>query len=83
MAQRRPRVRQQPDLKKLLEKARRRVALPDGELSLKYADDVDTLYIRLTENAHPNRSDDDAERGLVFDYEGKKLVGIEVLNISN
>ncbi len=82
MAQRRTRIRPQPDLKKLLEKARRRAALPDGELFLDYAGDVDTLYIRLKKNARPTHSDD-AARGLVFDYEGKNLVGIEVLNVSD
>ncbi len=83
MAQRRSGLDKPPDLTRLLARAGRRFTLPTCKLLVTYASDVDTLYIRLSKNPRPTRSDDDMERGLVFDYEGKKLVGIEVLNISD
>ncbi len=65
----------------MLALARERVELPPGELWLSYEADVDTLYIRLKKQTNPTRTDDDMERGLIFDYEGKQLVGIEVLDL--
>lgn len=56
------------------------VQLP-RQVWLKYQPDVDLLVIRLTENHHATRSDDDLERGLIFNYEGQKLVSIEVLDL--
>jgi len=71
-----------PGREELLEAARRRVSLPPGELWLDYQDDVDTLYIRLKEKTQPTRSESDLDNGVVFDYEGEELVGIEIMDIT-
>ncbi len=62
--------------------ARGRVNLPQGKLWLDYQDDVDTLYIRLRERTNPTRSETDVDDGVVFDYEGEDLVGIEIMDIT-
>jgi hypothetical protein len=56
------------------------VELP-RQVWLKYQPEVDLLVIRLTENHQATRSDDDMERGLIFNYEGRRLVSIEVLDL--
>jgi len=82
MAQREPRGIVTPGKEELLKAARRRVSLPPGELWLDYQDDVDTLYIRLKEKTQPTRSESDLDDGVVFDYEGEELVGVEIMDIS-
>lgn len=78
MAKRRPVEDQEEELLRL---ARERVDLPAGDLRLKYQSDADILWIGLTENPNPTRSEDDMERGLVFNYEGSTLVSIELLDL--
>ena len=82
MAQREPRTIVAPGREELLKAARRRVSLPPGELWLDYQDDVDTLYIRLKEKTQPTRSESDFDKGVVFDYEGEALVGIEIMDVT-
>jgi hypothetical protein len=65
----------------LLRRARDRVDLPAGELRLKYQPDVDMLLVELKENPAPTNSKDDLERGLIFNYEGQKLVSVEILDL--
>jgi hypothetical protein len=65
----------------LLRLARERVDLPAGKLWLKYQADIDMLWIGLKEHPEPTHSKDDTERGLIFNYEGHKLVSIEVLDL--
>jgi hypothetical protein len=65
----------------LLRLAAERVKLPKGELTLQYQPDVDLLAIRLKDHPHPTRTEDDQERGLIFNYEGRRLVSIEVLDL--
>jgi len=65
----------------LLRLARDRVDLPAGELRLKYQPDVDTLLVELKKNPAPTNSKDDVERGLIFNYEGQKLVSIDILDL--
>ncbi len=65
----------------LLRLARDRVDLPGGNLRLKYQPDVDMLLVELKENPSPTNSKDDVERGLIFNYEGQKLVSIEILDL--
>jgi Protein of unknown function (DUF2283) len=65
----------------LLRLARERVDLPSGSLRLEYQPDVDLLWIGLTDNPKPTHSDDDLERGLIFNYDGSKLVSIEILDL--
>lgn len=65
----------------LIRLAKGRVALPAGKLRLKYQADVDMLLVELKENPAPTNSKDDVERGLIFNYEGQKLVSIEILDL--
>jgi uncharacterized protein YuzE len=82
MAQREPRGIVIPSQEELLKAAHQRVSLPPGELWLDYQDDVDTLYISLKEKTHPTHSDSDFDGGVVFDYEGEELVGIEIMDVT-
>lgn len=66
---------------RLLMTAISRVELPTLPFFISYQPDVDTLYLKFG-NENVTHSEDDMERGLVFDYHDKKLVGIEVLSIS-
>ncbi len=65
----------------LLRLARERVDLPAGKLWLKYQPDVDLLWIGLKEHPEPTNTKDDVEHGLIFNYEGRKLVSVEVLDL--
>ena len=65
----------------LLRLAGHRFELPAGKLRLKYQPDVDMLLIELTENPAPTNSRDDIEHGLIFNYEGQKLVSVEILDL--
>ncbi|HEV7473141.1 MAG TPA: DUF2283 domain-containing protein [Pyrinomonadaceae bacterium] len=65
----------------LLRLARDRVELPAGRLRLKYQSDVDMLLVELKEDPAPTNSKDDAEHGLIFNYEGQKLVSVEILDL--
>ena len=65
----------------LLRLARDRVDLPAGALRLKYQPDVDMLLVELKASPAPTNSRDDVERGLIFNYEGQKLVSIEILDL--
>jgi uncharacterized protein YuzE len=78
MAKRRPVESQEEELLRL---AGERVELPAGDLQLKYQPDADILWIGLKEKPKPTHSEDDQERGLIFNYEGRKLVSIEVLDL--
>ena len=82
MAQREPRGIVIPSKEELLAAARGRVSLPPGELWLDYQDDVDTLYISLKEKTRPRHSESEFDDGVVFDYEGEELVGIEIIDIT-
>jgi uncharacterized protein YuzE len=66
---------------RLLMTAINRVELPTLPFFISYQPDVDTLYLKFG-NENVTHSEDDMEPGLVFDYHDKKLVGIEVLSIS-
>jgi hypothetical protein len=65
----------------LLRLARDRVDLPAQNLRLKYQPDVDMLLVELKESPSPTNSKDDVERGLIFNYQGQKLVSIEILDL--
>jgi hypothetical protein len=78
MARRKPVATQEEEL---LELAARRVQIPEGKLWLAYQSDVDLLVIRLKERPCPTRSNSDLEKGVVYNYEGRELVSIEVLDL--
>ena len=65
----------------LLRLAKDRVDLPQETLRLKYQPDVDMLLVELKENPAPTNSKDDVDRGLILNYEGQKLVSIEILDL--
>ena len=66
---------------RLLMSAIIRIELPALPLFISCQPDADTLYLKFG-NEDVTHSEDDMERGLVFDYHDQKLVGIEVLSIS-
>jgi hypothetical protein len=65
----------------ILSLAAERVELPTGKFSYSYHADADILAIHLKDHPQPTRTEDDMDRGLVFNYEGKQLVSIEVLDL--
>lgn len=65
----------------MLRLARERVELPQGKLWLDYQPDVDLLCVRLVERPHATHSDSDLDRGIIYNYEGRKLVSIEILDL--
>jgi len=61
--------------------AKERIDLPKVRLWLNYQSDADVLWIGLKEHPRLTRSEDDMEKGLIFNYEGQELVSIEVLDL--
>ena len=61
-----------------------RIELPDVPMRLDYQDDVDTLIIHFGALVSPNlvSDDDEIENGVIGIYNGRKLVGLEILDIS-
>ncbi len=68
---------------KLMDLARKRVPLPNIPVEIDYQDDVDTLCIRFGQPVDSDSIKDDAEAGVIGLYEGEKLVGVEILDITN
>lgn len=66
----------------MLISAAQRLDLPALPVSLKYDAETDTLYLKFRNDLTPNRTTDDLENGLVFDYHNRTLVGVEVLSVS-
>lgn len=68
----------------LIALAAERVELPDVPMRLDYQDDVDTLCIRFEGNVSSSllSETDESENGVIGIYEGKKLVGLEILDIT-
>jgi len=67
---------------RLLTIAAQRVQIPVLPFRVEYDADVDTLYLRFKEGLAPTHSEDDMEKGIVYDYHDKELVGIEILDAS-
>jgi len=66
----------------MLINAAQRFELPALPVRLNYDPETDTLYLKFREDLEANRTTDDLENGLVFDYHNRTLVGVEVLNAS-
>jgi uncharacterized protein YuzE len=79
MARRKP---MSVDPNHLLTVATRRIKIPALPFRVEYDADVDTLYLRFKEGVSPTHSKDDPDRGVVYDYRGRSLIGIEILNAS-
>lgn len=62
--------------------AAQRVAMPALPVHISYDEATDTLYLKFRDDLEPNRTDDDLDKGLVFDYHNRTLVGVEVLEAS-
>ena len=67
----------------LLSLARKRVKLPDVAMKFDYQDDVDTLCIRFSEPLDPGPIADDFEEGVIALYEGDRIVGVEIIDITS
>lgn len=52
-----------------------------GWVRLKYEADADILSVRFTEQPRPTGSKSDIELGVIYNYEGKKLVSLEILDL--
>jgi len=68
---------------KLMDLARKRVQLPNVPVELDYQDDVDILCIRFGQPVNPDSIKDDPEDGVIGLYEDEKLVGVEILDITD
>lgn len=66
----------------MLISAARKVEMPTLPLQIRYNEETDTLYLKFRDDIEANRTDDDMENGVIFDYHGKTLVGVEILNAS-
>lgn len=73
-----------PDMSNILARVSGRIALPHVPMRFDYQDDVDMLCIRFEEDVSSSlvSADDELENGVIGIYEGKKLVGLEILDIS-
>lgn len=78
------RARTPLDMSRLLARVSERIALPQVPMRFDYQDDVDTLCIRFegTVSSSLVSGDDEVKNGVVGIYEGRKLVGLEILDIS-
>ncbi len=63
----------------LLASVAQRVELPAMPVSIRYDEEADTLYLKFRDDLPANRTTDDLEAGLIYDYHDRTLVGIEVL----
>lgn len=86
MASRRATVAEEVDYAFLERQAEARLRGSDVDLNLKhwmkYGADVDMLTIRFKEKPCPTRSTSNAAKGIIYNYEGSKLVSIEIIDIS-
>ncbi len=71
-----------PTTKKLLALAAERVELPDAQMKLDYQDDVDTLCILFQSPVSSSLIEENDENGVIGIYQGQKLIGIEILDIT-
>jgi hypothetical protein len=77
-----PKRARKPNMADIIERARGRVELPDVTMRYDYQDDVDTLVILFEEAVSPSFIRDDFEEGVIGIYKDKKLVGVEILDVT-
>ncbi len=80
---REPIANRELDPGRLLGLARKRTNLPNVPIRVKYEDDVDLLCLRFGKEVDPSAVDLDDEQGVVGIYRGRKLIGVEILDITN
>jgi uncharacterized protein YuzE len=68
---------------RLLVLAAERVELPALPVGIEYDADGDTLYLRFKDGVSPTHIEDDAESGLVYDYQRTELIRIEILDAAH
>jgi hypothetical protein len=72
------------DMSSILARVSERIALPRVPMRFDYQDDVDTLCIHF--EGAVSRSlvseADESENGVIGIYDGRKLVGLEILDIT-
>ena len=71
-----------PNMREIIARAHERVELPDVAMDYDYQDDVGMLSILFAEAVSPSRVATDDEKGVIGIYKGKKLVGVEILDIT-
>ena len=67
---------------RLLISAAQRVEIPALPVRISYDAEADTLYLTFRDDLKPARTDDDLEKGIIYDYHGRILVGVEIINAS-
>ena len=74
----------QADMRRMLARVAERVTLPEVPMRFDYQDDVDTLCIRFEGDVSSSlvSEGDESESGVIGIYDGRKLVGLEILNIT-
>lgn len=58
------------------------VQLPKHRMWLDYDEEADVLYVHFTDEVNSNHSEM-REDGVIFDYQGKNLVGVTILDASH
>lgn len=51
-------------------------------ISIHFDNEADTLYLKLRDDLPANRTTDDMDRGLIFDWHNRTLVGVQMLAVS-
>lgn len=82
--QRREAVTSGHNLSHLLALANERITLPRVPMTVDYQDDVDTLCIQFNDHVPASlvKADDEVAKGVVGIYDGTKLIGLEIFNIT-
>jgi hypothetical protein len=72
------------DMSDILARVSERIALPRVPMRFDYQDDVDTLCIHFEGTVSPSlvSEEDEIENGVIGIYDGRKLVGLEILDIT-
>jgi hypothetical protein len=72
------------NMSSLLARVSKRISLPNVPMRVCYQDDVDTLSIQFEGDVSSTlvSEDDEFENGVIGIYKGRKLIGLEILDIS-
>jgi hypothetical protein len=72
------------DMSEVLARVPERISLPDVPMRFDYQSDVDTLCVLFDDEVSSSlvSEDDEQENGVIGIYDGRKLVGVEILDIT-
>ena len=59
------------------------VKLTAGKIWMKYSETVDLLTINFKDASRPTRTEMDGGGSIIYNYEGKDLVSVEILDITD